>query len=274
VPREYNVYGVPMKESRARFEEAVEIILKAWKEPTFSHEGKFWSYKDTAIWPRPYRQPHPPVWIPFTGSKETIDWAGKYNFNAVLPHIRAGLTEDIVGYYAKALAKNGHRISPDQLCVLTDAWVASDQNHAIAECSPYYLYFVQMLWHHGSSLEKESQSGSGYVNTSSYDYVRPENRPFAEMDRAKIRNTTLADVEQRVATGHLAWGSAKQITEQLIDIAETAGANSVLLNINLGATPYDLFLEQIRRFGRDVLPKLHAHQVTRVPAAEAALASA
>jgi alkanesulfonate monooxygenase SsuD/methylene tetrahydromethanopterin reductase-like flavin-dependent oxidoreductase (luciferase family) len=274
VPREYNVYGVPMKESRARFEEAVEVILKAWKEPTFSHEGKFWSYKDTAIWPRPYQQPHPPVWIPFTGSKETIDWAGRYNFNAVLPHIRAGLTEDIVGYYAQALAKNGHRISPERLCVLTDAWVAGDQQQAIAECGPYYLYFVQILWHHGSSLEKESQSGSGYVNTSSYDYVRPENRPFAEMDRGKIRNTTLAEVEQRVKTGHLAWGPAKQVTEQLIDIAETAGANSLLLNVNLGAMPHELFIEQIRRFGRDVLPKLHAHQVTRVRAAETALANA
>lgn len=274
VPREYNVYGVPMKQSRARFEEAVEIILKAWTEPAFSHAGQFWSYSETAIWPRPYQRPHPPVWIPFTGSKETIEWAGRYGFNAVLPHIRAGLTEDIVGYYAKQLAKNGHRIRPDQLCVLTDAWVADDQAQAIAECSPHYLYFVQILWHHGSSLEKESQSGSGYVASTSYDYVRPENRPFAEMDRGKIRNTTLADVEQRVSAGQLAWGSTKQVVEQLIEVAETAGANSVLLNVNLGAMPHELFIEQIRRFGREVLPKLQAHQVTRVRPAEAALESA
>ena len=57
VPREYNVYSVPMAESRARFEEAVEIILKAWTQPKFDHQGKFWSYKDIAIWPRPYQQP-------------------------------------------------------------------------------------------------------------------------------------------------------------------------------------------------------------------------
>jgi len=97
VPREYNVYGVPMAESRARFEEAVEIVLKAWIEPKFSHEGKFWSYKDIAIWPRPYTQPHPPVWVPFTGSKETIEWAGRHNFSAVIPDHHRGLTQDIVG---------------------------------------------------------------------------------------------------------------------------------------------------------------------------------
>ena len=46
------------------------------------------------------------------------------------------------------------------------------------------------------------------------------------------------------------------------------GANTLLLNMNVGAMPHDVFLEQIRRFGREVLPKLQAHQVKRVPAAE------
>src|SRR5215217_9299817 len=75
VPREYKVYDVPMADSRARFDEALEVILKAWTEDVFSHQGKFWKYKDISIWPRPYQAPHPPVWIPFTGSKETIERA-------------------------------------------------------------------------------------------------------------------------------------------------------------------------------------------------------
>jgi Luciferase-like monooxygenase len=70
VPREYGVYGVPMAESRARFEEAVDIILKAWTEDVFSYEGKFWSYKDISIWPRPYARPYPPVWVPFMAARK------------------------------------------------------------------------------------------------------------------------------------------------------------------------------------------------------------
>jgi hypothetical protein len=42
----------------------------------------------------------------------------------------------------------------------------------------------------------------------------------------------------------------------------------VCVNLNLGAVPGELMMEQIRRFGRDVLPLLHAHEVKRVPAAE------
>ena len=53
-------------------------------------------------------------------------------------------------------------------------------------------------------------------------------------------------------------------------MAEHAGANAILLNVNLGAMPNDLFLEQIRRIGRDVLPRLKAHEVknarTAIPA--------
>ena len=267
VPREYNVYGVSMGESRARFEEAVDIILKAWKEPVFSYEGKFWSYKDIAIWPRPYQQPHPPVWVPFTGSKETIEWAGKHNFSAVIPDHHRGLTQDIVGYFAKQLAANGRQITPEHICYFADAYVAPDRATAIREYSPFYLYFVHTLWHHGSLEEKSSPKGTGYLSSASYDYIKPENRVGAGVDREGMMKTTLADIERKIEGGELAWGNAKDVTEQLIAGAERMGANTLLLNMNVGAMSYEVFLEQIRRFGRDVLPKLQAHQVKRVPAA-------
>ena len=75
IPREYQVHNVPMEESRSRFEEAYDILMKAWTEEVFSHQGRHWSYRDVAIWPRPMQRPHPPVWMPVTGSKESIEWA-------------------------------------------------------------------------------------------------------------------------------------------------------------------------------------------------------
>jgi len=269
VPREYNVYGVPMSESRARFEEAVDIILKAWTEDVFSYDGKFWSYKDIAIWPKPYQKPYPSVWVPFTGSKETIEWAGKHNFNAVIPDHHIGLTQDIVGYFAKQLAANGRQITPEHICYFTESWVSSDRATAIQEYSPYYLYFVQTLWHHGS-LEKQSKpQGTGYTSSASYDYIRPENRAGAGVDREGMRRMTLPDVERKVDAGELAWGSPKDVADRLIEGAERMGANTLLINMNVGALPYDMFIEQIRRFGKDVLPKLQAHEIKQVPAAAA-----
>jgi hypothetical protein len=98
--------------------------------------------------------------------------------------------------------------------------------------------------------------------------VRPENLPHAQLDRNKLRNMTLADVEERVASGKLAWGSPKEVAESLIETAESVGSNSIMLQMNLGAMPHAQFLEQIRRFGREVLPVLQAHEVKRIPALE------
>jgi alkanesulfonate monooxygenase SsuD/methylene tetrahydromethanopterin reductase-like flavin-dependent oxidoreductase (luciferase family) len=271
VPREYKVYDVPMAESRARFDEALDVILKAWTQDVFSHQGKYWSFKDIAIWPRPYQKPHPPVWIPFTGSKETMDRAAEGDFGAAIYHPHRGVIEDMVRYFADALARHGRRIRPDQICLLEDAWVGDDAAHAIEQYSSYYLYFNQVLWHHGSSAPGQAPppAASGYVASNSHDYVRPENRPFVALDREKIRQMNRSDVEAKVARGELAFGSAKEVTERLIATAERVGANVLLLNLNLGALPHDLHLEQVRRFGREVLPKLQAHKVTRVPAADA-----
>jgi alkanesulfonate monooxygenase SsuD/methylene tetrahydromethanopterin reductase-like flavin-dependent oxidoreductase (luciferase family) len=271
VPREYKVYDVPMAESRARFDEALDVILKAWTQDVFSHHGKYWSYKDVSIWPRPYQQPHPPVWIPFTGSQETIERAAAGNFGAAIYHPHQGVIDDMLAHFASELARHDRRIRSDQLCLLADVWVADNAAQALEQYTPYYLYFNQVLWHHGSSAPGQTQSpaAAGYVAATSFDYVRPENRPFVALDREKIRQMNRADVETKVARGELAFGSPKEVTERLIATAEHAGANLLLLNLNLGALPHDMHLEQVRRFGREVLPKLQAHQVTRVPAAQA-----
>jgi len=270
VPREYKVYDVPMGESRARFDEALDVILRAWAEDTFTHQGKYWKYKDIAIWPRPFQRPHPPVWIPFTGSKETIECAAAGNFGAAIHHPHRGVVQDMIAYFGKKLSESGHRISPDQICMMTEAWVADSGSQAVEEYGPYFLYFNNVLWHHGGNPpgQKANPMASGYVKSSSYDYVRPENASEAVIDREKARALDRVDVEAKVASGELAFGNAKEVTERLIEQAEAVGANKLLINVNFGAMPNDLFMEQVRRFGREVLPKLQAHQVTRIPAME------
>ena len=62
------------------------------------------------------------------------------------------------------------------------------------------------------------------------------------------------------------WGNASEVTQRIIAAADRAGSETVLVTFNRGAMPNDMFIEQIRRFAKDVLPALQAHQVTRVPA--------
>ena len=123
----------------------------------FSHEGKFWKYKDIAIWPRPYQQPHPPVWIPFTGSKETIECAAAGNFGAAIHHPHPGVVQDMIAYFGRKLGENGHRISPDQICMMTDAWVAESGAKAVDE----YGAVLSLLQQRAVASRRQSAGAEG-----------------------------------------------------------------------------------------------------------------
>lgn len=48
-----------------RFWEAHDLIVKAWTshDGPFNWEGKYFQHRQVNIWPRPYQEPHPPIWI-------------------------------------------------------------------------------------------------------------------------------------------------------------------------------------------------------------------
>ena len=70
----------------------------------------------------------------------------------------------------------------------------------------------------------------------------------------------------------LPWGTAAEVRDRIIEAAEHAGSGTVQLSFNRGAMPHEQFVEQIRRFAKDVLPALQAYQITTVPLASEAVA--
>ena len=262
IPREYVAYNVDLAESRARFEEAWKIIKLAWTEEVFSYEGKFWSYNDVAIWPRPVQEPHPPVWVPVSGSQETIEWAARENI-PITPGAFAprSVKQDIVRYYAECLAKHGHTITPDHLSIGACPYVADNRKQALEEAGPYSLYFFHTLLSHGNIANLERQQKSGYIMEGAHDYMTPENRESLGKFK-QFRQFTLDDIER---TERACFGSPEEVKDYLIDLADSLGTNTLLLNFNQGALPHDLFIQNLERFGKEVLPALQAHKVTAVP---------
>ncbi|MGH7112482.1 MAG: LLM class flavin-dependent oxidoreductase, partial [Stellaceae bacterium] len=168
IPREYQVHNVPLSDSRARFEEAFDIITRAWREEVFSYEGRFWSYRDVALWPRPVQQPRPPIWMPVVGSKESIAFAARHDL-PITPGLgrSLGLRDDIIRYYARCLREAGHRITPQHLSLGISAYVADSKARAVAEMGPYHLYFNRTLFSHGNFTETSRQRETGYASAGS-----------------------------------------------------------------------------------------------------------
>jgi alkanesulfonate monooxygenase SsuD/methylene tetrahydromethanopterin reductase-like flavin-dependent oxidoreductase (luciferase family) len=63
VAQTYEAYGVSYAESRDRFREILDIVEQAWTKPSFSYNGRYHSFKDVAVVPKPYQKPTPPIRI-------------------------------------------------------------------------------------------------------------------------------------------------------------------------------------------------------------------
>ena len=261
IPREHRAYGVDVAESRARFEEAWEIIRLAWTEEVFSYQGRFWSYKDVAIWPRPVQQPHPPVWIPVTRSKETIEWAAQRNM-PITPGAfsTVAAAQDMVRYYAECLHKHGYEITPDHIKASADAYVADSRKQAAKEAGPYTMYFRHTLLGHGAG-NRARQEEDGYLTPGTTEFMKPEHRDAFARSR-DFQNQTLEDVQ---ANERMAWGSPEEVTDSLIALGDALGASTITVTFNQGAMPHYMFINNVKRFAAEVLPALKGHEVTKVP---------
>jgi alkanesulfonate monooxygenase SsuD/methylene tetrahydromethanopterin reductase-like flavin-dependent oxidoreductase (luciferase family) len=145
-------------------------------------------------------------------------------------------------------------------------YVADSKAQAVKENMPYHLYFNRTLFSHGNVTETAVGKTTGYVSDASLDYIRPENRAAAQRSREDFRGITPESVARQAEDWR--WGSPDEVAQRLIEDADDAGAETVQISLNRGAMPQEMFLNQIRRFAKEVLPALHAHKVTRVPHAE------
>ena len=108
-PRTYEAYGVPYGESRDRFAETLEILKQAWTEDRFSYKGKYYSFENVAVTPKPYQKPWPEIRVA-ANSADTFPAIAKLG-HAVFVAVRLGTLEELepnITAYRKAWKEAGH----------------------------------------------------------------------------------------------------------------------------------------------------------------------
>jgi alkanesulfonate monooxygenase SsuD/methylene tetrahydromethanopterin reductase-like flavin-dependent oxidoreductase (luciferase family) len=130
---EFNGFQVPQEEAEARFEEAVEVITRAWLQRSrFSHRGRFWHFEDIVVEPPPAQRPHPPFWTA-AGSTASIRRAGRRGFNLMLDQYASPeqIGERMALYRAEREA-HAREFDPMGVAVARQLYVASDRADAEA----------------------------------------------------------------------------------------------------------------------------------------------
>jgi probable F420-dependent oxidoreductase len=125
---EFEGFCIPPEEAQARFDEALEVILKAWTtRERFSHQGRFYCFKNVVVEPPPKQAPHPPLWMG-AGSPASIKRAAERGHNLILDQFASAemLSERIALFKAECQA-HGRRYDPLQVVVARDTCVVDNE---------------------------------------------------------------------------------------------------------------------------------------------------
>jgi luciferase family oxidoreductase group 1 len=79
---EFERFGLELDSGRARWEESIDIILKALAGRPFSYDGKLFKIPDTTVFPQPLQRPRPPIWIT-AQSPDSVEAAVRRGFNVL-----------------------------------------------------------------------------------------------------------------------------------------------------------------------------------------------
>lgn len=143
---EFNGFDISLDDSTARYDEALDVILKAWREPgRFTHEGRFWRYDDISVEPKPVQTPHPPVWAA-AGSPESATKVGRLGLRMQLSSgVSFQRVPAMVEAYRAGLAEAGHAFSSDNVLLSRITHVEETREKAWEVATPYYDWFRKMV---------------------------------------------------------------------------------------------------------------------------------
>lgn len=242
---EYHITGVNPTISHERFHEAHDLIIKAWSEPgPFEWHSKHYHFEYVNLWPRPYQQPHPPIWIPSQGSRETIEFAAdprhKYVYLQTFSPIKQ--VQRYLQLYRDTATRFGYTASPSQLGWASMVYVGDSDEQALAEAGPHFEIFRNRF------LKKpfEMLLPPGYTSRDS----------MKGMLAAKGDITSNVDAKRAVDMGMFVCGGVQTVRQTLLTYAREIGFGNLLTMLQFGTLPADLTRRNMERFAMDVMPWL------------------
>jgi alkanesulfonate monooxygenase SsuD/methylene tetrahydromethanopterin reductase-like flavin-dependent oxidoreductase (luciferase family) len=242
VPQEYLALDGSLAESRARLEEAWDLIVKAWTErEPFAWHGKHWSYERVSIWPRPLQQPHPPIVLP-ADSDEGLELAARRRVPTGAAYRSLARTKAIFDRYRASAARHGWTPAPEDCHVLRHVYVADTNARAREEAEPHLDYFWgKLLTYHRGSMKLLGQAPPA---------------PPREVRVAEDVPLYAFDFELTQRDGITFVGDPDHVIREIRAQMRELGAGTLMALLQFGSLPHALACKNARLFAERVLPEL------------------
>jgi alkanesulfonate monooxygenase SsuD/methylene tetrahydromethanopterin reductase-like flavin-dependent oxidoreductase (luciferase family) len=235
---EYVTYGTNPAESRERFEEALELVVRAWTEPQpFGWLGRFYEYRTVAIWPRPVQQPHPPIFMSGS-SPESGELAARHRLHLGLAFTTVPLAREAARHYRAQAAVCGWEPTLDHVLYRLPVHVADTDAQAVED--------LRASGAAAGPAAYASQRAVGEAVARAGYYGRD-----AAAQRGRLQPR---DLEERVELGQLLMGGPDTVLAQIRAIRRELDAG--ILDLNFLPVSRDKILRSIELFGTKVLPRI------------------
>lgn len=242
-PMEYWAGAVSPVTARERQQEALDLIIRAWTEPgPLRHEGQFYTYRFLNVWPRPFQQPHPPVYLVGSGSPETIELAAQrgFGYSSTFSPIKSQLAAQ--ARLRERAKEYGHTIRPDQLPMVCMAYVAETDQQAMEEMLPHVRFFFDTLTRAGRFIH-----APGYL--SEEQFVARNGKMLPDT-HGKF------DWDQILQQFRVVAGSPKTVADKVEAWAEEAGTSRIIFQVHRGDMPHWKVVKTITALAEEVIPEL------------------
>ena len=232
----YDGYGIAYTESRDRFAECLDVIVKAWTNERFSHSGQYYSYNDVCLVPKPIQSPHPPIRIAAT-TNETFPINGRmgYPLPVGLRTVPlAQVTEQVASY--KAAYEESRHAAPMDVSLRVPVYLAETKEATITEPENSFMRQTARL--------RTQLTGPTSEIGSAEEKLRAERA-------ASLAAITWEDVRRE----KVIVGTPEMVIHQLKELQEALHLTEVVAEFNAGELiPAENIERSLRLFCEKVIP--------------------
>jgi alkanesulfonate monooxygenase SsuD/methylene tetrahydromethanopterin reductase-like flavin-dependent oxidoreductase (luciferase family) len=232
VAYQYLGYGIPQEESRERFEESLEFILRAWTHETVSFDGKYFRAHDLSVVPRPVQSPHPPVRIA-ANSPDTFPFSGRRR----LPIFASPLINPPEKLKAGLAVYRGLLpvAAPGDVALAFPVHVAASRAEARQDCEAGLLRFLR----EATALNRRL----AHADSRGFEAFR---EVFARLEQARYE-----DFDREIGV----FGDPPYCVERIAALRREYGIDEFICYFNQGGLmDHALVRQSMTAFAREVMP--------------------
>ncbi|HLH21816.1 MAG TPA: LLM class flavin-dependent oxidoreductase [Chloroflexota bacterium] len=233
---EYTHFGVRFEDASERFDEALDIMLAAWRPGRFDYVGQNYTVHDLQVLPKPVQQPHPPLWASAVRTRDSYVWAGQRGFNLMTAPFLidfATLREHMDLYY-RTLAEAGHAAAGKEVLANLQVCVAPTREEAIAAAAPAF----------GRANAVRAAAAHRDPNATGA-------RPKRSLDG--LHSST---VEALARDARMLVGSPDDCVRILETLQDEIGITHFIGTFHFGGLPRDTVRRSLELFSREVAPRV------------------